>query len=310
MFPGQSSAYPEMISKARGTAEAAAAVAERARAVLSEHDAARYLGSAVRLECNRDVQIATFLATQMHLAALAAERITADRSLGMSLGEYSHLVHIGALGFETALHLVATRGAAYDRSPQGVMASITGPERAEVEDAVGKRSPDGLVTISNYNSPTQHVIAGEPPAVRRVAARLEEDAGAQAVEIESRVAMHSPLLDATALEFQPHLAAVPWAAPTAPYVPNVVGASIDHPSPADFVSHLTAHVHRPVRWRQSVEHLAAKHPFATFVEVGPGRVLHNLLSRRWLVVNRLATDGRRDGDPQWRDTLQALGARP
>jgi [acyl-carrier-protein] S-malonyltransferase len=54
------------------------------------------------------------------------------------------------------------------------------------------------------------------------------------------------------------------------------------------------HVHRPVRWRDSLELLAEQHPDAVFVEVGPRAVLFNLLSRSWLPVQKRKTDSSGD----------------
>ena len=98
LFPGQSSVSPDALSRVRRAHPAAGTVAARAADVLGPADTAAYLGAETsRLDTNRDVQIVVFLASQMYLQALAAEGVTASASLGLSLGEYSHLVHIGAL---------------------------------------------------------------------------------------------------------------------------------------------------------------------------------------------------------------------
>jgi [acyl-carrier-protein] S-malonyltransferase len=297
-----------MIARARRMGAAALAVCDRARMVMGGALADRYLGVEVRLECNRDIQISVFITTQMHLAALNDAGFDADVSLGLSLGEYSHLVHIGALTFEQALALVETRGALYDRAAPGIMVSISGLEEDEVAAAVQECSSEGTIVISNYNSPMQHVLAGEAAAVRR-AAHLLEEGGAAVVQIEARVPMHSPLLDPVAVEFRGSLARMPWRAPSRAYIPNVTGDPIAGARPADFVDALTAHVSRPVLWRRSIEQVAAACPGAPFVEVGPGHVLHNLLSRRWLAVPRFATDNALDdGTADWRNALEALVA--
>jgi [acyl-carrier-protein] S-malonyltransferase len=297
MFPGQSSADDEMVARALTLHPAAGRVAARARAVLGDGVASRYLaGPRVPLESNRDVQIAVFLATQMHLASLQAAGIDADDSLGLSLGEYSHLVHIGALSFEDALALVALRGALYDESPPGVMVAILGPVEDEVVEVVTRTACEGCLVISNFNTPTQHVLAGEADAVACAAERLEDDHGAQAVVIERRVPMHSPLMEDVATRYRPCLAAVRWKAAKRAYRPNVLGKAMDTARPADYLAMLTAHVSQPVQWRRALEQLASAHPDATFIEVGPGRVLHGMLGRRWLAVARAFTDCRAGDD--------------
>lgn len=284
----------------------------RAQSVLGTSGVQPYAApGGARLHCNRDIQIAVFLTTQMHLAALRAEGIDAPQSVGLSLGEYSHLVHISALTFEEALALVVARGEAYDTSPPGIMVTVLGPDSEQVEDGVARARAHGSAFVSNYNAPTQHVIAGERSAVEWAAAWLEDECGAHAIETESRVPMHSPLLEEVAARFRPHLERARWQRPRGSYVPNVTARPNANAAPVDFVEHLTAHVTQPVRWRQSIETMAAQDPDATFVEVGPGQVLHNMLARRWLTVRRACTDSR-DGDSggHFRSTVKVLRARP
>jgi hypothetical protein len=50
------------------------------------------------------------------------------------------------------------------------------------------------------------------------------------------------------------------------------------------------HVHRPVRWKHSVETVAAELPNAHFVEVGPGNILCSMFGRGWTPGRRLAAD--------------------
>lgn len=293
MFPGQSSADPGMILRAGTLGAAARSVLTDAARVLGRAHLSRYtLASGARLETNQDVQIAVFLATQMHLRALEAEGLTAACSLGLSLGEYSHLVHIGALTFEDALALVVRRGAAYNQSPVGIMVAVLGATEDEVADAVARASAQGIVVISNYNAPTQHVIAGQRAAVQAAVTILEDECGATTVETESAVPMHSPVLAPVAAAFRLDLERAPWRAPSRPYISNVSGAPEPNPSPAVFIERLAAHVVEPVRWRGAIEHLAAASPGACFVEVGPGSVLFNMLSRRWLEVRRAKADDR------------------
>jgi [acyl-carrier-protein] S-malonyltransferase len=316
MFPGQSSADPQMIVRALSHGAAAHEVARRAVATLGTEVAARYFDPAgVPLATNRDVQVGVFLATQMHLAQLAEDGIDAETSLGLSLGEYSHLVHIGALTFEEALRLVDRRGAAYDTSPPGIMVTVLAAERDEVEQVIAAARPRGLVVISNFNTPTQHVIAGEAAAVTWAAERLEEDFSAHTVVIERRVPMHTPLLAGVAGQFRPALDRAAWIEDRSPahaaraYWPNVSATPMLRPTRSDFIGQLVAHVTSPVLWRTSVEWVAANHPAATFVEVGPGGVLSNMLGRRWLAARHARTDAPAGSDAATRlTTLEALRA--
>ncbi len=79
------------------------------------------------------------------IGGLATEA-SADQSLRLSTGEYSHVVDIGALDLESALALVDERGRCYDEAPEGVMVTVLAVDHdtvAAVEQAPGQ----GAVTI-------------------------------------------------------------------------------------------------------------------------------------------------------------------
>jgi [acyl-carrier-protein] S-malonyltransferase len=311
MFPGQSSVGVNSLTRALAAHPAAQTVARRAEAVLGAR-IARYVdaGGAV-LETNRDVQLTVFLATQMYLAALEAEGVPAQASLGLSLGEYSHLVHIGALDFADALAMVDERGRCYDTAPQGVMVTVLAVDHDTVASAVDFAAAHGVVVISNYNTPLQHVLAGEAVAVRHAVDALESEHGAWTTTIEPRVPMHSPLMREVAAAFLPALERAAWRAPALPYLPNVCGRSLPRPRSHDFVRHLARHVSQPVRWQASIDHLRIAHPDAVFVEVGPGGVLHNMMGRAWRDLERARTDAPDGADPRthFARTVEALRAR-
>jgi [acyl-carrier-protein] S-malonyltransferase len=309
VFPGQSSATPDSVVRARLAHAASAHVVDVACRVLGVERASRYLSDdGAALESNRDVQLSVFLATQMYLTALASEGVQADQSLGLSLGEYSHLVEIGALDLEDALTLVDERGRCYDEAPPGVMVTVMAVDHDTVADVVARAQAHGPVVISNYNARTQHVLAGAREAVARAAAMLEDEHGAITRTIEERVPMHSPLMRPVAEAFAPALMRAPWRTPARPYWPNVAGAPITCTSPQDFIANLTRHVSAPVRWHTSIEAVMASHPDAAFVEVGPGHVLHNLLSRARRGVRCSRVDGLEDAEPaaHFRSTVEVL----
>jgi [acyl-carrier-protein] S-malonyltransferase len=298
LFPGQSSADPRMLARARGAHPAAEEVARGAAAVLGA-EADRYLsGPVTLLETNRDVQIGVFIATQMYLRALGEEGVSASASAGLSLGEYSHLVHIGALSFEDALRLVSQRGRCYDEAPAGVMVTVLGADRDTVQRVADTSAHSSCLVISNFNAPTQHVLSGHAEAVARAAATLEEEFGAFTTIIERRVPMHSPLMRDVARAFEQDLRRTAWRAPSADYLPNVTATPVASPAPSDIVRLLVAHVSEPVLWEASTHVLAARFPDATFVEVGPGAVLTNLLGRWPTRVDRLRIDALEEREPR------------
>ena len=289
MFPGQSSRCREMLARAVAASPSACAVVREASEILGRNLAKELAPHAPALfNDNRSVQVGVFLVSHIYLRKLAAHGIRSALSLGLSLGEYNHLVDIGALGFADALKLVDARGRLYAEGPPGMMTSVFPADEAAVQRILSEVGAG--VAISNFNSPSQLVIAGPRDATARAAALFEEREFGQALVIEDRIPMHTLLFRPVARKLRPYLEAADFRKVAGPYFPNVAGAPIPRAEPAAIVESLFQHVFSPVQWRRSIDAVLALLPDAVFVEVGPKRVLCNLLARRWVANERFAVD--------------------
>jgi [acyl-carrier-protein] S-malonyltransferase len=295
LFPGQSSRTPDLIAKLTASDEAAATVA-RASTILGRDLAAHYdPANPGMFATNRDVQVGVFLANHLHLEALGRAGIHARWSAGLSLGEYNHLVHIGALAFEDALALVDRRGALYDLGPEGMMVSVFPIGADELHATLATAEGAEQIVIGLFNSPRQQVLSGPRRAMETVLARLEEaDVYVETVVIEPNIPMHAPAFAPVAAPLREILARAPWRPPIGVYLPNVRGAFVTDADAATIVDCLGAHAHQPVLWQPSVEALAARVPSPLFVEVGPRAVLSHLFNKSWSPGPIHATDAARD----------------
>lgn len=307
MFPGQSSRYPEMLEKLVEAGAANRAIIARASDVVGRDLADAYRPDKPGLfQNNLDVQIAVFLANYIHAAMLRARGIEGDLSLGLSLGEYNHLVDIGALSFEDALRLIAIRGALYDAGPPGAMAAV-GPIDSELlEGAMAEAQQVGPVELAVENSPAHHVVGGSGEAIGALLDRLDREHFVSGTIIENRIAMHTSLFAGVAGRFRPHLEAAAWRRPQRAYWPNVTAEPIAEAMPADFVECLSRHVHHRVKWRQSIEAIVKRWPDAVFVEAGPRGVLCNLMNRRWIPNRKFRSDGDGAGELEIDAVCEAL----
>jgi [acyl-carrier-protein] S-malonyltransferase len=253
----------------------------RARARAARHVA----GPLTDFSSNRTIQVSVLAVTLGWREVVESHGLHSDASAGLSLGEYAHLVDGGALEPEDALALVAERGALYDAGPRGAMAALfpvtwedLAPLLARVAEAQG--GPSALAPAV-FNSPTQVVVGGSRAAVEALIELAADELVAHGVVIEDRVPMHTPRLAPVALRFREALQRAPWTGQArVPYLPNVT-AELCAPDPDTLVDRLARHVEAPVLWRQTVDALAAEHPQAVFLEVGPRTVLRDLMSRRW-----------------------------
>jgi [acyl-carrier-protein] S-malonyltransferase len=279
MFPGQSSRYPGMIDKLAALDPENLAILEQASELLGRDLGAHYRApDDVAYGRNRDVQIGVFLANHMLLTVLEQAGLQAQASLGLSLGEWNHLVHIGALDFSQALLAVEQRGEAYDAGPAGAMASVFPISLEELQEVCDRVKDAGVLEVVNLNSPRQQVLSGDRAALDKALEVLEEDFYCEAVIIERQVPMHCSTFAPVGKRFGEYLSTVTFAKPQVPYLPNRLGCFEDDP---DFVDLLSTHVCRPVYWQRSVDFVLDRWPDATLVEVGPKKVLYNLLDRKW-----------------------------
>jgi [acyl-carrier-protein] S-malonyltransferase len=290
MFPGQSSRYPEMIQRIVDAYSPARAIVQNASDILSRDLLRIYAAGADVFDRNRDVQVGVFLTSHLYMTALQAHGVCADTSLGLSLGEYNHLVHIGAIEFEDALRLVDARGRVYDEGPDGMMVALFPIEREEVEDIVHRTAEVGCVRVANYNSPSQFVIAGESAAVMAAMEIAQEEFSIDPVIIEKKIPMHTPVFRPVADALLPHLQRARFRSPSRPYISNVLGTYVTNATPDRIVELLAQHVYSPVLWRQAIDEVVSRKPDAVFVEVGPRGVLYNMLQKRWHANLKFKTD--------------------
>lgn len=275
LFPGQSSRDPEMLERLEAVH---GGVAQRTRQRIQ----ARLRPGAP----NSEVQLSVTALNLAYLELADAHGLAAQASAGMSLGEYSHLVHIGAIEAEACLDLIAARGRAYDAGPSGAMIALQPVELGALEELVTKvqRGLGGgteLVAVSNVNSPSQCVVAGQTEAVEALAALAEQELAAIPKLIEERIPMHCDRFLPVAEALRPILQAAPWRPPARDYWPNVLGEKRVEPRRETLIELLVAHVHRRVEWARTIDGLLAEHPGAILVEVGPRRNLAAVMGRRW-----------------------------
>jgi [acyl-carrier-protein] S-malonyltransferase len=195
------------------------------------------------------------------------------------MGQYSAMVAAGALDLADGLRLVRERGVQMQASGagrDGAMAAILGLDDAAIAELVRQASAHGVFAVANRNSPGQVVVSGERAAID-AAAEIARALGAKrAIVLPVSVAAHSPLMAKAATAMAGILATVTFHEPTAPLLANADARPITSADGAreELIEHLTA----GVDWVRAVETMTAA-SVDTFVEVGPGKVLTNLIKR-------------------------------
>lgn len=198
---------------------------------------------------------------------------------GHSLGEYTALVCAGALDFEDAISLVATRGLLMQTAvPEGTgaMAAILGLDDAEVIKLCTEASDQEVVAAVNFNAPGQVVIAGNVAAVDRATALAKTAGAKKAINLPVSVPSHCPLMAGAAQQLAEKLATVSITPPLNQIIHNADVST--HTTPDEIRHALTEQLYRPVRWSDTVQYLHGQ-GVDRFVEMGPGKVLLGLNKR-------------------------------
>ena len=216
----------------------------------------------------------------MRLRSRFPERLEgAVFAAGHSLGEYSANVAAGALAFTDAVRLVRERGRFMQEAvPAGVgaMAAIIGLSPGDVEAACRDAAQGEAVSPANYNSPEQTVIAGHAAAVARACEVCLARGAKRAIPLPVSAPFHCALMSPAREHLRPLLEAAAFSDARIPVVTNADAAPAT--SGSALRDALARQVDSPVRWVESVQHLA-REGVDRGLEIGPGNVLAGLVRR-------------------------------
>jgi [acyl-carrier-protein] S-malonyltransferase len=286
LFPGQGSQSVGMGAELAGAFVAARQVFEEVDDALGQ-GLFRLMrdGPIEDLTLTENAQPALMAVSLAVMAALDADfGIRVEKAAfvaGHSLGEYSALASAGALNLSDTARLLKLRGAAMQRAVplgMGAMASLIGPKAdlALAEAAAKAGSAAGVCVVANDNNAGNIVISGEKEAVDLAIAEAKT-LGARAILLNVSAPFHCPLMQPAAEEMSRALAETVILAPRAPIVCNVTA----HPTldPGEIRGLLVEQVTGRVRWRESMEWLAAQGGVTRFAEAGAGKVLTGIAKR-------------------------------
>ena len=282
IFPGQGTQHPGMGQDLyRGHQSVRDLFAEAGNVLGTDMAALCFTGPQELLDLTANTQIAVLTAD---LAAWRAfsERVAARPLVmaGHSLGEFAALHAAGAVGLRDVLSLVQRRAQLHQEAVpvgEGAMAAIIGLPREEVEALCRLSDREGhAVAVSIENAPGQIVISGNTAAVSEVMAAAETREGIRAVLLPISVPCHCRLLQGAAGRFADALKNVELRDCDVPVIPNC-DPSLLH-SRDRTKDLLVRQIISPVRWRETVEKMAAM-GVDTIVEIGPKRILSGLVRR-------------------------------
>lgn len=276
VFPGQGAQFTGMGKPLYDGSEQARAMFQKANAILGfDITDVMFNGSEYDLKQTNVTQPAVFL----HSVVLASlyPNFAPDMVAGHSLGEFSALVASGALSFEDGLTLVSKRAHAMQKACEkkpSTMAAIIGLDDATIEKVC--KETEGIVVPANYNCPGQLVISGEVHAVNDACTALKAAGAKRALPLKVGGAFHSPIMEPARQELAEAIEKTQFSQPKCPIYQNVDAKP--HTNPDEIKKNLLLQLTSPVRWTQIVQAMIADGA-TSFVELGPGNVLQNLIKK-------------------------------
>ncbi|MCP4134816.1 MAG: ACP S-malonyltransferase [bacterium] len=193
---------------------------------------------------------------------------------GHSLGEYNALFAGGAFDFETGLKMVKKRGELMSRASGGGMAAVIGLSDEQV-DAILKDNGLTTISVANYNSPGQIVVAGPKEDIDNAADTFDKGGATMYIPLKVSGAFHSPYMNEAKEEFAEFLKGIEFSDLTIPVIANVTA----RPYKQDEIREtLGSQITSSVKWTEIIRYFMGLGE-TEIEEVGPGNVLAKLVKK-------------------------------
>ena len=197
---------------------------------------------------------------------------------GHSLGEYSALCCTGLYNFETTLRLLKSRGLAMQNAvpeDKGGMVAILGSDINTIEQILDENKKEFECYIANDNSNFQIIISGLNGDLDKCVAVLNR-LKIKNMRLPVSAPFHCKLMNAATETMKKILLNTEVNDLNNKIISNVTASEVEN---KDLVPELLiSQINSKVRWRESIEYMINKDS-TYFIEIGPGKVLSNLIKR-------------------------------
>ena len=195
---------------------------------------------------------------------------------GHSLGEYSALVCSESLSFTDALHLLFERGKSMQEAVplgKGSMIAVLGSEINEIKDSIKKIETKGVCEIANDNAVGQIIVSGDVDSINNLQSSLKQNKK-KCIPLNVSAPFHCSLMEPAAKVMKNKI--------SYDRVSNVTSKPENNPE--NIKNLLVEQICSTVKWRESIINMFNS-KVTTFIEIGPGKVLSNMVKRTVKDIN-------------------------
>lgn len=273
VFSGQGDQFPGMGRALYETEPAAAAAFSVCEALRPGTLAQCFSGTAEELCQTKNTQPCLFAVELAEASALIAAGIRPDAVAGFSLGEVTAAAVSGLFSAETGFRLVCRRAELMQASAEQAdtaMAAVLKLDAETVEALCAKF--EGIYPV-NYNCPGQITVSGLAAQMGEFSAAVKASGG-RALPLKVRGGFHSPYMAEAADRFAAVLRDAELHENEIPLYSDLTARPYD----GDARELLARQICSPVRWEAVVRRMIAD-GVDTFVEIGPGKTLTNMIRK-------------------------------
>ena len=229
-----------------------------------------------------NTQIAILTTSLAILEVLKAKGISADITVGLSLGEYAALIYGGYITFEDGIKLIKQRGYCMGNfipKEEYSMAAVIGLENSKIEEICNQIQKQGkFVVPANYNYSGQTAISGNLSAVEEAMEKLKEAGAKRVIKLNTSGPFHTKKLAEAKSEYYKVLEQASFnnKGNGIKVIKNIDGT---YYSQEDNIKEILAnHIINPVRFDKAIK-LMEEENVEQYIEIGPGKVLTGFIKK-------------------------------
>lgn len=273
VYSGQGDQYPGMGKELAAKYPVAAEVFAQCD-ILRPHTSAQcFSGTEEELRETCNTQPCLFAMELAATAVLLDADIRPDAVAGFSLGEVAAATVSGLFSLEAGFQLVCKRGELMQQTAEQVDTTMVAVVRLTAEQVQELCAHFTGVYPVNFNCPGQITVSGLSSQMPDFAVEVRT-AGGRVLPLKVKGAFHSPFMEEAAEAFAEALAQVELRERNIPLYSNLTGQIYT----GDAKDLLSRQICNPVQWEQLVRNMIAD-GVDTFIEIGPGRTLTNMLKK-------------------------------
>ena len=300
LFPGQGSQYMGMCVPLIKNSLGAARIFDRASAALG-FDLAEMIANAPMkvLTKSENAQPAVVAASYTLFEAFIQETgVCPSYLIGHSLGEISALACSGSISFEDSITFARERGRLMQQAlvdNMGFAGIVTDLSAEAVCRAVKRARRSGYVAITGYNSPEQTMVAGARKTFKSLEYEVDNAGGQlipfKMIPMKADAPYHSHLMRYLVPEFVELIDKIEFKPPDYPIWSTVTGWRIKNAN--ELRSALIMQITSPVLWNQVLGRIR-NIGVDMIVDIGPNKIIRNLVKENAKMPNAYAYDDERD----------------